>query len=159
MTTPHAADPRPYETHERMFMLGDPAAPALAGIRASEIADKIERYEGLYAKELTKFPLSRFHSFVAWVFGFDHWRRANAIARMELKDLALAHATALNSEVARKAQEDLAVQYRALGGDLNDFHHFLMEHFRNETMAAIDTNQTLFQLAKQLLIDFKKGKK
>jgi hypothetical protein len=158
--TPRAVDPRGYESHEQMFLRGDPAAPALAGIRPSAIADKIEAYEKIYADELAMFPATtkgRYpFLFLARVFGFDHWHKALMIARMELKELALAHATTLNDKVARAAQDDLAVQYRALGGDLNDFHHFLIEHFRNETIEGIDTKQTLFQIAKRLLIKFKK---
>ena len=152
MTTPTAVDPKSYESYERMFLRGDPAAPALAGIRPSEIADKMEAYEKLYADELANFPASGFHSALAKLFGFDHWRKAGLIARMELKELALAHSSLLNNAVARVAQEDLAAQHLVLAGDLNEFHHFLLEHFRNETIEGIDTKQTLFQIAKKLLL-------
>ena len=165
MTT-QVPDPRPnFEFHEKMFLMGDPAAPAIAGIRSSKIADTLEAYEKLYAAELAKFPehsptLLRpgLQRFLARLFGFDHWRNANQIARMELKDLALAHATVLNSQVAKAAQEDLNAQYIKIGGDLNDFHHFLLEHFRSDLIAGIDLNKSLFQITKELMLELKKGK-
>jgi hypothetical protein len=164
--TPHALDPKiPRELgglekgdlfHEASFRLGDPAAPALAGIRASDIADKIETYERLYQKELRQFPAEGLRRSIATVLGVDCWRRANSISRMELKDLALAHATLLNLQGAQKAQADMAKQYMDMAGALADLYSFLFQNFPDELARGQASGQSLFQVAKRVMLGDKK---
>lgn len=164
---PLASNPQ-LESWERMFLSGDPAAPALAGIRKSEIADKLELYEKHFSEEQRSLSDARARrpklllAFFGWM-GFRHTEQALAltegalkIARMELKDLALAHATELNRQNAEVIKGDFYKQYTELAGDMNDFHHFLMDNYPRETREAIEQHRTLFDIAKSIIIDQRK---
>jgi hypothetical protein len=152
-----ATDPHPeFELHERLFAQGDPAAPALAGIRASEIADKLELYEKHFSEEWKRIPKFTPFRFIGWLIGVHHTEKALQIARMELKDLALAHATTLNDANAKKIQENFYGQYLELAGNMNDFHHFLKENYPQETRDGIETHRTLFEIAKGIMIEQRK---
>jgi hypothetical protein len=145
------------ELHERMYLSGDPAAPAIAGIRQSAIADKLELFEKHYALEMKDFPhLNWLNRLVAWAFGFSHYIRALQIARTELENLALAHAETLNNENAKTIQADFYQQWIKLGGDLREFESFLFEQFRYDLEAGQSTNRNLFQIAKGIMLEQKK---
>jgi len=166
---PHLESNPQLEPHERMFLGGDPAAPALAGIRKSEITDKLELYEKHFAEEtrqlpeeLAKMPSGIVLRLFGWL-GFRHTENALAltqgalkIARMELKDLAIAHATALNNQNAEIIKGDFYKQYTELAGNLNDFHHFLIDNYRRETEDGIATHRTLLDIAKGIIIEQRK---
>jgi hypothetical protein len=174
---PLASNPQ-LESWERMFLSGDPAAPALAGIRKSEIADKLELYEKHFsdeyvhvvnlATELVKLPrrawpyrlIFRLCGFVDkedfLIKGFQAAGNALKIARMELKDLAIAHATELNRQNAEVIKGDFYKQYTELAGNMNDFHHFLMDNYPRETREAMEQHRTLFDIGKSIIIEQRK---
>lgn len=156
------------ESWERMFIAGDPAAPALAGIRKSEIADKLELYEKHYSEETKSLSDAKVRRpkillmLLGWL-GFHHTEDALAlaegalkIARMELKDLALAHATELNRQNAEVIKADFYKQYTELAGNMNDFHHFLMDNYPVQTREATEQHRTLFDTAKSIIIEQRK---
>jgi len=155
--TPYEVGQDKPQAHEMMFLNGDIAAPALAGIRQSEIADKLELFQRHYADEQRLFPaVGRVRLFIANIFGFGHWNNALAISRLELKELALAHATALNNANAQKIQADFAEQHRILAGDLSEFRRFLLDNFPNELARGVELKRSLFDVAKEILLEKKK---
>ena len=150
-------DPRPeFETHENLTISGDPGAAAIAGIRQSEIADKLELYEKHFAKEWDRIPSRSPFRFIAWLLGFHHIQNALRISRMELKELALAHATELNRQKTEEIKKDFYGQYLELAGNMNDFHHFLMENYPLQTREATEQHRTLFDTAKSIIIEQRK---
>lgn len=176
MKVPMSADPYPLESNpqleswERMFRSGDPAAPALAGIRESAIADQLELYEKHFAEQFIPIageeaqrPVGIILDLFGRLFGFWHTekalgltRSALKIARMELKDLAIAHATELNRQNAEVIKADFYTQYTELAGNMNDFHHFLMDNYPREIREATEQHRTLFDTAKSIIIEQRK---
>jgi hypothetical protein len=126
------------DSYESVVHSGDKTSIAIVGMPASPVSDTLELLENLYLAEQER------------RFG----RKSNLlkIARDQVRELALAHAKAINDAKATAAQVDFYKQYLELAAHLRELRNFFAEHYSDDLERATVERVNLFDLAKRIML-------
>jgi len=159
------------DSYESVVHSGDKTSIAIVGMPASKVSDTLDALEVLYqavqeepAGDLASIPKRRWwqssNTHVVLEVAVRQARiRTNLlkIARDQVRELAIAHAKALNDAKAHAAQVDFYKQYLELAAQLRELRNFFAEHYSSELERALVQNVNLLDLAKQIMLRNKAG--